>query len=64
MVVSERFLTLKAKSKLSTVGFALFYSPIISMVNEWWVTQRGLAFGIITSASGFSLVAMPFIVGR
>ncbi|RDW67845.1 hypothetical protein BP6252_09241 [Coleophoma cylindrospora] len=46
------------------VGFALFYSPIISMVNEWWVLRRGLAFGIITSASGFSLVAMPFIVDK
>jgi MFS family permease len=31
------------------------------MVNEWWIARRGLAFGIITGASGASGVAMPFI---
>jgi hypothetical protein len=31
------------------------------MVNEWWITRRGLAFGIITGASGASGIAMPFI---
>jgi len=44
------------------VGFVTFYYPIISMVNEWWVTRRGLAWGIISSASGASGVVMPFIV--
>lgn len=44
------------------VGFVTFYYPIISMVNEWWVTRRGLAWGIIASASGASGVVMPFIV--
>lgn len=32
------------------------------MVNEWWVVRRGLAWGIIASASGASGVVMPFIV--
>jgi hypothetical protein len=31
------------------------------MVNEWWIIRRGLAFGIITGASGASGVAMPFV---
>jgi hypothetical protein len=32
------------------------------MLNEWWVTRRGLAWGLIASASGASGVVMPFIV--
>jgi hypothetical protein len=28
-------------------GFVVFYYPIISMVNEWWVVRRGFACGII-----------------
>jgi hypothetical protein len=27
----------------STVGFAIFYYPIISMINEWWIMRRGRA---------------------
>jgi MFS family permease len=44
------------------VGFVTFYYPIISMVNEWWVVRRGLAWGIIASASGASGIVFPFIV--
>jgi MFS family permease len=32
------------------------------MVNEWWVTRRGLAWGIIAGASGASGAVFPFIV--
>jgi cyanate permease len=32
------------------------------MVNEWWITRRGLAFGIMTGSSGASGVVMPFLV--
>lgn len=32
------------------------------MVNEWWIVRRGLAWGIILSASGASGVVFPFIV--
>lgn len=32
------------------------------MVNEWWVTRRGFAWGMILSASGASGVVFPFIV--
>ncbi|OZJ01535.1 hypothetical protein BZG36_05671 [Bifiguratus adelaidae] len=44
------------------VGFLIFYYPIISMVNEWWIARRGMAWGIITSSSGLSGTVMPFIV--
>lgn len=44
------------------LGFVIFYFPIVSMVNEWWIVRRGMAFGIISSASGASGAIMPFIL--
>ena len=38
------------------------YFPIISMLNEWFVARRGLAFGIITAATGVSGATLPFIL--
>lgn len=43
-------------------GFLIFYFPIISIINEWWIQRRGMAFGVITSAAGVSGIAMPFII--
>ncbi len=42
-------------------GFVIFYYPISSIVNEWWIAHRGMAFGVITSAAGASGIAMPLI---
>lgn len=44
------------------LGFLIFYYPIISMVNEYWVTRRGMAYGILCSASGVSGSTMPFVL--
>lgn len=44
------------------VGFIIFYYPILSMVNEFWVARRGLAYGLLCSASGVSGAAMPIIL--
>ena len=44
------------------VGFTIFYYPILSMVNEYWIARRGLAYGILCAASGVSGAAMPFCV--
>lgn len=44
------------------VGFVIFYYPIISIVNEWWIVRRGMAYGVITSAAGASGIAMPLII--
>lgn len=41
-------------------GFVVFYYPILSMVNEFWIERRGFAYGILCSASGVSGAAMPF----
>jgi hypothetical protein len=32
------------------------------MVNEFWVVRRGMAYGLLCSASGVSGVVMPFII--
>lgn len=47
---------------LYSIGFTLMYFPIISMLNEWFVARRGLAYGIITAATGLSGIALPFIL--
>lgn len=44
------------------VGFVIFYYPILSMVNEFWVQRRGMAYGFLCGASGVSGAVMPFVV--
>ena len=43
------------------VGFLIFYYPILSMVDEFWVRRRGMAYGILCSASGVSGTVMPLL---
>lgn len=44
------------------LGFLIFYYPILSMVNEYWVARRGMAYGVLCGASGVSGAVMPFIL--
>jgi hypothetical protein len=44
------------------IGFVILTYPIISMVNEWWVARKGMAFGLISAASGGAGVVMPIIL--
>lgn len=44
-----------------TAGYLIIFYPVVSMVNEWWVARRGLAWGILLGSSGASGVAYPFI---
>lgn len=44
------------------VGFLIFYYPILSMVNEYWITRRGMAYGLLCSSSGASGAVMPFLI--
>ena len=46
------------------VGFIIFYYPILSMVNEFWIARRGFAYGLLCSASGVSGAAMPFCIEK
>ncbi|KAM3084376.1 hypothetical protein ACMFMG_001518 [Clarireedia jacksonii] len=41
------------------LSFLLLMYPIISMINEWWVVRKGMAFGVISAASGVSGAALP-----
>lgn len=42
------------------IGFLTFYYPILSFVNEYWIARRGMAYGLLCSASGLSGAVMPF----
>lgn len=42
----------------------IFYYPILNMVNEYWVARRGMAYGLLCSASGVSGAVMPFIMEK
>lgn len=44
------------------LGFVTLAYPIISMLNEWWVARKGMAFGMISSASGLAGIGMPFAI--
>ncbi|XPS71869.1 hypothetical protein M3J09_004043 [Ascochyta lentis] len=41
------------------VGFVIFYYPVLSMVDEYWVRRRGMAYGLLCSASGVSGAVTP-----
>ncbi|MCJ1358242.1 MAG: hypothetical protein MMC33_008241, partial [Icmadophila ericetorum] len=43
------------------IGVLLLFYPILSMVNEWFIQKRGLAYGIQAAATGFSGLIIPFI---
>lgn len=43
-------------------GFLVFYYPSLSMVNEYWIARRGMAYGILCGASGVSGSVMPFVL--
>ena len=42
------------------LGALILYYPLISMVNEWFVKKRGLAYGILSTATGLTGIIMPF----
>jgi MFS family permease len=44
------------------LGFIILTYPILSMVNEWWVRRKGMAFGLISAASGVTGIFLPFII--
>ena len=44
------------------VGFLIFYYPILSFVNEFWIERRGMAYGILCASSGVSGIVMPFAI--
>lgn len=44
------------------LGFITFYYPILSYLNEFWINRKGLAYGIVCSASGLAGTVFPFAI--
>lgn len=44
------------------LGFVVFYYPILSFVDEFWIKRRGMAYGFLCSASGVSGAVTPIIM--
>ncbi|OLN81442.1 Monocarboxylate transporter 4 [Colletotrichum chlorophyti] len=44
------------------LGFLMLYFPVLRMLNEWFVSRRGLAYGVLYAGGGFSGVGMPFLL--
>ncbi|KAL9578852.1 MAG: hypothetical protein Q9212_005459 [Teloschistes hypoglaucus] len=62
LIVTQGVMYGSLHSEETTAGFLILYWPILSVVNEWWISRRGMAFGFITSAAGASGIAMPLII--
>ncbi|KAK0805968.1 hypothetical protein LTR02_003317 [Friedmanniomyces endolithicus] len=45
------------------VGWVVYYTPLLFMLNEWFVERRGLAYGVLFGASGVSGMVIPVVVG-
>ena len=43
-------------------GVLIVYAPLVSMLNEWFVERRGLAYGVVFAGGGFSGVGLPFLM--
>jgi MFS family permease len=41
------------------LGFVIFYYPILTLLDEFWIRRRGMAYGIVCAASGASGAVMP-----
>jgi len=44
------------------VGFLVLYYALLSMLNEWFVKRRGLAYGVLFAAAGISGIGLPFLI--
>jgi len=49
------------RTDLHTAGYLILFYPLVSMVNEWWSSRRGFAWGIMLASSGASGLAFPFV---
>ncbi|OCK80779.1 MFS general substrate transporter [Lepidopterella palustris CBS 459.81] len=44
------------------VGWVICYTPFLIMLNDWFESRRGLAYGILFGASGVSGLILPFLL--
>lgn len=45
-------------------GTVLLYTPTFSLMNEWFVKRRGLAYGVMFAGTGCSGLVLPFLFER
>lgn len=44
------------------VGFVALFFPILNFLSEWWIVRKGMALGILSSASGLTGTFMPLVL--
>ncbi|KAI8949627.1 major facilitator superfamily domain-containing protein [Xylaria longipes] len=49
---------------LYAVGGAIAYCPTILYIDEWFVSRKGMAYGIVWSGEGLASAAIPLILQR
>ncbi|WPG99138.1 Hypothetical protein R9X50_00194900 [Acrodontium crateriforme] len=47
---------------LYAIGGILLYFPAITMVDEWFVSRKGLAYGIMWAGGGTAGIVVPFLL--
>lgn len=58
---SVRVLAL-TQGALYGLGFTALYFPVLRMLNEWFITRRGLAYGVMFAGGGLSGTGYPFLL--
>ncbi|KAE9364850.1 MFS general substrate transporter [Stipitochalara longipes BDJ] len=46
------------------VGCVILYYPVLSIVNEWFIKRRGLAYGLMFGSAGTCGLGLPFIIEK
>ena len=46
---------------LSALGSGLLFTPTTLYLDEWWVTRKGLAYGIMWAGKSATGVGLPFV---
>ena len=44
-----------------SIGELILYLPLMSIINEWFIERRSLAYGIVTCSTGITGIALPFL---
>ena len=58
---SSVFVLIATQGVLYGVGFLVIYFPLLSMLNEWFIRRRALAYAIVYSGGGLSGIGFPFL---
>ena len=44
------------------IGWAVCYTPVLLMLNQWFISRRGSAYGILFGSSGLFAMIWPFVL--